>query len=123
MEYSWQYWLFLSSLYVLGVIGFFAITLLPLRSWILLRRNSGFLSASTIGKFGYALVALAAISAIALSGASLVHVAKCLLGYHCSANRAGGWFLVASIGVWYLSFELFAFVVFRFLRRDYRVAT
>ena len=123
MNHSWQYWPFITSLYALGVLGFFAITLLPLRSWLLLRRNSHLLSASTFGKVSYALILLAAILAIGVSGFILFKVSKCLLGLHCSANRSGGWFFLASIGFWYMAFEVLSFTILRAARRFSRVAT
>ena len=123
METPPQYWLLVSALYLLGTIGFFGITLLPLRAWLLLRANLPLLSAPALGKVAYFLVMLAAIVAVGLSAASLAKVAKCLLGLHCHANRSGGWFFLVSIGVWYLAFEAFAFAVFQTVRRLIRVAT
>ena len=123
METPPQYWLLVSAIYLLGAIGFFGITLLPLRAWLLLRAHFPILSASTLGKVAYLLVILAAILAVGLSAASLAKVAKCLLGLHCHANRSGGWFFLVSIGVWYLAFEAFAFAVFQTVRKLSRVAT
>ena len=123
METPPQYWLLVSAFYLLGGIGFFGITLLPLRAWLLLRANLSLLSAPILGKAAYLLVMLAAALAVGLSTASLAKVAKCLLGLHCHANRSGGWFFLAYISVWYLSFEAFAFAIFKTVRRLSRVAT
>ena len=116
MEQPWPSTLFDVAVVVLGVVGFFAITLLPLRAWALLRKNSGLLS-TTYGRLAYGLVALAAILAIGLSASSLINVSHCLLGLHCSANRAGGWLFLITIGIWYLAFETLAFVVLATARR------
>jgi hypothetical protein len=122
MEQPWQYWSLVSTLYVLGGIGFAGVTLLPLRSWLILRRNTPLWSELGPGRVAYALLVLCSVLALVLSGASLVKVARCLLGLHCHANRSGGWFFLACIGAYYLAFEAFAYAVLRAARRISRVA-
>ena len=100
--------------YGLGALGFVAVTALPLRLWILLRRNTWTSRSRTSRRIAYLLLAVAGVTAISFAGISLIHVGRCLLGFHCSANAAGGWISLAGVGFWYLAFELVAFILARF---------
>ena len=104
---------FSTAFYALGGLGFVAVTALPFRAWWLLRRNFWAIRSSAVQRIGYVVLVAAAVVALGLAGASLVHAARCLLGYHCSANAAGGWIAMAGLGFWYLAFELVGFVVVR----------
>jgi hypothetical protein len=123
MEYPWHYWLWASLIYGFGATGFFAVTLLPLRSYLLLRGNKNLLSAGGAGVVVYVLLVLVVVAAVILAAQSLVGVSKCLLGFHCSANRSGGWFFLAGVGFWYLAFELLSALILAVARRSTRVAT
>ena len=117
MAQTWQSTFFEAALIALGVVGFFAISLLPLRAWTLLRQNKGLILAPFYGKTAYAIVCIAAAAAIWASASSLLKVSHCLLGLHCSANRAGGWLFLSSIGFWYLAFETLVAGVLLAVRR------
>jgi|SRR5690606_39463003 len=110
---------FSTAFYVLGGLGFVAVTAFPFRAWRLLSRSRWAVRASTAHRIGYLLLVAAAVAGLVLAGASLVHAGRCLLGYHCGANAAGGWAAMAGVGFWYLAFEFFALVVSRLaLRRS-----
>lgn len=94
-------------LYVLGAIGLFAIGALPLRAYMFIRNSR----AASQPVWRTVLLLLAALAAAALVSQFLLNVAKCLLGYHCSANAAGGWINAAFIGAIYVCFEIVAFAI------------
>ena len=108
---------FSTAFYALGGLGFVAVTALPFRAWRLLGQNLWAIRSSAVQRVGYVLLVAAAVTASALAGASLAHAGRCLLGYHCSANAAGGWIAMAGVGFWYLAFEFVAFVVARLALR------
>jgi len=120
---DWSYLLFAGSIYALGFLGLFAITLLPLRAFLALRRNSHLWHASAIGKTALLMVAVAAIAAVSLSIPPVAKVFRCLTETYCGANRASGWFFLAFIGASYLGFELLSNAVLLVARRVTRVAT
>jgi len=120
---DWSYLLLSGSIYALGFLGLFAITLLPLRTFLVLRRNSYLWHASGTGKTALLVVALVAIAAVSLSIPPLAKVFRCLTETYCGANRASGWFFLAFIGVFYFAFELFSSVVLLVARWVSRVAT
>jgi hypothetical protein len=95
--------------YVLGVVGLFAIGALPLRAYMLIRDSR----AASQPTWRTALLLVAALAAAALASPFLLKVATCLLGYHCSANAAGGWINSAFIGAIYACFEIVAFAIRR----------
>jgi uncharacterized membrane protein len=103
---------FFGSIYGFGVLGLFGITLLPFRAARLLWQHVGLLRSRSINQLLYVLVGLAAV--ITLVGASFCtfHVARCLMGYWCTADRSGGWLYLVGVGFWYAAFEVFAFVSF-----------
>jgi hypothetical protein len=103
--------------YGLGAVGFTAITVLPVRFWVLMRRLAWFLRSGTGPRAAYLLLAMTGIAALFLAGASLVHVSRCLLGLHCGAKAAGGWMALGGVGFWYLAFELVAFIMIRLALR------
>jgi hypothetical protein len=104
---------FYAMFYGLGAVGFVAVTALPARVWLFARRYAWAWRSSLAQRVALALVLVAGLVAIALAASCLYSVARCLLGYHCSANRAGGWIWLAAVGFWYLAFELIAALVAR----------
>lgn len=120
---DWTYLLFAGSIHALGFLGLFAITLLPLRAFLALRRNAYLWYASTIGKTALLIVAVAAIAAISLSLPNFAKVFRCLTEMVCGPNRASGWFFLAFIGAVYLGFELLSNAALLVARRVNRVAT
>ena len=93
--------------YSLGAVGLFAIGALPLRTCILIRRAKS-ASRATLQRV---LILAAFLAAVVLATPFLLQVAKCLLGYHCSANAAGGWINAAFVGAIYLGFEIVVFTI------------
>jgi len=118
MEGSVQFMLWKSSIYGLGALGLFSIGALPLRTYMIVRQ----LKSKSQPSWLLAAILAIALCAAALSSQFLIQVAKCLLGYHCSANIAGGWINAGFLGVIYVCFELLCFVVIWVSRRK-RVAT
>lgn len=108
---------FITAFYVLGGLGFVGVTLLPYRSWVLIGRYGWALRCAMEQRVCYLALVAAALAAIGLAGASLVHAGRCLLGYHCSASAAGGWIAMAGVGFWYVAFESFALVARLALKR------
>lgn len=90
--------------YVLGAAGLFAIGGLPLRTYMLIRNAKTFVRPTR--QIGILLAA--SLVAAVLASYFLLQLAKCLLGYDCSANAAGGWINAGFIGAIYLCFEIVA---------------
>lgn len=120
---DWSYLLFAGSIYALGFVGLFAFTLLPLRGYLALRRNSHLWHISAIGKVALLVVAIVAVTAISLSTFPVTRVFRCLTETYCGPNRAHGWFYLAFIGAFYLGFEVLSSVTLAVARRATRVAT
>lgn len=120
---DWSYLIFSSAIYALGFLGLFGVSLLPLRAFLVLRRNAFLWHSSSIGKVSLLLVGAAAVAAIALGIPQIAGVFRCLTEMRCGANRASGWFFLAVFGVCYLAFELFSVTVLAVARRVGRVAT
>jgi hypothetical protein len=101
-----------------GALGLVAIGAFPLRSYEHARR---FVHSSKPGLYTSATV-LASLAAAAFAAQPLVQLGKCLLGYHCSANAAGGWINSIYLGVVYGCFE-FGLLVLRKVESRHRNAT
>ncbi|KQY51943.1 hypothetical protein [Lysobacter sp. Root494] len=91
---------FFLMVYAFGFVGLAAISLIPLRSWMLLRRF--------LGHRSWALSLLIGV----LVGLTLVFEAKivfrvfhCLIGEYCGPSIAHGWILLAMLGAAYFAFE------------------
>jgi len=98
-------------LYAFGFVGLAAITLIPLRAWLLFRPNAvrPLWDSSSAAK-ALCLV-LGALFAVAL-GLELKLVARlfhCLTEAYCGPSRAGGWLTLAALGVVYLALEMLLF--------------
>jgi len=120
---DWPYLLFASSIYALGFLGLFGISLLPIRATLALRRNAFLWRSSFIGKAALILVGATAVTAIAFGILQIAGVFRCLTEMHCGANRASGWFFLAVFGACYLAFELVSIIVLAVARRLGGVAT
>ncbi len=123
MTNSASYLLFAGTINALGFLGLFGVTLLPLRTFFAVRRNAALWRGPMLGKIALALVAVAGISAIAFAVPQVAGVFRCLTELHCGANRASGWFFLATLGAFYGMFELFSIIVLWVARRATRVAT
>lgn len=91
--------LFLTFVYGLGAIGLFAIGAMPMRASWLWRTSRDGDRRLTMVRIAILLVA------IALSATFIMKIARCLLGFHCSATGAGGWISSIFIGAIYLVSE------------------
>lgn len=94
---DWWNALVAGSIYALGTVGLFAVTLLPLRAFLALRRNWHLWHESTFCKAALLMVAVAAVAALSLSIPCVARVFRCLTEAHCGANRASGWFYWLSL--------------------------
>lgn len=93
--------LWLLFFYGLGAIGLVSIGAMPLRALAHGRRFRTLdRSRRLIAGLGIAVVV-----AMALAVQPLLQLGRCLLGYHCSANAAGGWINAALLGAIYVVFE------------------
>lgn len=102
---DWSGVLFSGSLHALGLVGLFGITLLPLRAFRALARNTNLWRVSGLGKAALIVVAIAAIAAISLSVPHFSRVFRCLTEGLCGPNRASGWLALCFVGAFYLMFE------------------
>jgi hypothetical protein len=106
-------WLFEYSIVSAGVLGLFAIGLIPVRSWQEIRGARGYLRVGYGGVAFFAALVLISAAAIVAEINLLAHLCKCLLGLHCGPLRASGIVVAAGIGFWYLCFE-FLILLIRF---------
>lgn len=107
MAHSAQVIIWQGLFYGLGALGLFAIGALPLRTYFIASR----LRTASRPTWQFLTVLAAALCAAALASQFLLQLARCLLGYHCSANAAGGWINAAFLGAIYVCFELAVFIV------------
>ena len=114
MSHSMQGVLLIIAMYAFGVIGLFGITLFPIRAVSLFRRHFFLRSASKPGKWLLFLMFLVTAVLFYFCIELTINMSRCLLGYHCGANRASGWMNLSAIGVWYGVFELLS-LLFGFL--------
>ena len=120
---DWSYLLFSSTIYALGFLGLFGISLLPLRAFLALRRNASLWQSSAIGKVSLVLIGAAAVVAISFGVVLIADVFRCLTEMRCGANRASGWFFLAMFGACYLAFEILSITILTVARKVCRVAT
>ena len=93
--------------YGLGALGLFAIGALPLRAYMIVTR----LRSASRPTWQVLTILATALCAVTVASQFLFQLGRCLLGYHCSANAAGGWINAAFLGAIYACFEMVAFVV------------
>ena len=118
---DWSHLLFTTSIYALGFMGVLAITLLPLRTFLVLRNNSHHWHKPT-GKAVLLTVVATAVAAIALSAPLAARVFRCLTETYCGPSIASGWLYLAYIGAFYLGFEVVSNFSLLVARKGTRVA-
>ena len=105
---DWSYIGFAGSIFALGLLGVLGVTLLPLRTFQLLRKHGRHWHSSMACRIAVLIVALAATVSILYGLPYLVRVFNCLTDMRCGANRAGGLISFAFFGACYLGFEIAA---------------
>jgi hypothetical protein len=118
---DWSYIGFAGSIIALGLLGLVGVTLLPLRTFQLLRMYTRSWRSSVPSRAALVLVAVAAVSVALYGLPHLARVLACLTDMRCGANRAGGMISLAFFGAGYLAFEFVA-VVAKFVARRRGVA-
>jgi hypothetical protein len=114
---DWSYIGFADSIIALGFAGFVGVTLLPLRSFVLMRKYANGWSSSVWSRSALILVAVAAAGVVVYGAPILVGLFHCLTDMRCGPNRAGGMISLALFGVGYLAFEVVALVANLLARR------
>ena len=99
------------AFYALGFVGLAGISLIPLRSFLVMRQLVSYWHASVHAKLAIVFFALVATGLLVAQGHLVVRVFACLIGEHCGPNRASGWIYLAGIGFWYIVLEAVAFAV------------
>ena len=102
---DWSYIGFAGPILALGFIGFAGVTLLPLRSFQLIRKYARGWRSSVWSRVALILVAVAAVGVAAYGAPLLVRLFHCLTDMRCGPNRAGGMINLAMFGAGYLAFE------------------
>ncbi|CEJ45265.1 hypothetical protein, partial [Xanthomonas citri] len=103
----------------LGAVSFIAITLIPLRGYLILRRYRQLLGSNPTGTSVYLVMMAVVLSAVATAGFPFMRVSGCLLDSQaCHPNRSGGCFFLAAIGFVYLVLELLLFLLGRLGHRS-----
>lgn len=99
--------LLLSALiHLLGFVGLGAVVILPLRSWLELRRLAMKRSQAT-GNRAIFLSMLVVTSAALWSELQILrHLFNCLTGEYCGPNVGIGWSYLATLGAIYALFEM-----------------
>lgn len=99
--------LLLSALiHLLGFVGLGAVVILPLRSWLELRRLAMKRSQAT-GNRAIFLSMLVVTSAALWSELQILrHLFNCLTGEYCGPNVGSGWSYLATLGAIYALFEM-----------------
>lgn len=111
-------------IYAFGFVGLAAITLIPLRAWLLLRPSAIrplWLSSSTAKALCLSLGVLFAF-ALGIEFKLVARLFHCLTEAYCGPSRAGGWLTLAALGVVYLAVEVLLFVWSAVARRTTRCA-
>ena len=108
---------FFLMVYALGFVGLAAISLIPIRSWILFRRFFGSRS-----KLVSVITGVLASLVLAFEARIVFRVFHCLMGEYCGPDVAHGWILLAMLGAAYLSFETAVAVVSVVARSAFRGA-
>jgi hypothetical protein len=112
MESAMQFEAVKAAFLGLGAIGFVAITLIPLRGYLVLHRYRQLVRSNIAGTTIYLLMVAVILSAVIAATEPLIRVSRCLLDAPaCHPNQSGGWFSLAAIGVVYLALELLLFIL------------
>lgn len=107
MESAMQFEVMRVTLLGLGAVGFIAITLIPLRGYLVLRRYCQLARSNIAGTTIYLLMVATVLLAVMAAAQPLVRVSRCLLDAPaCHPNQSGGWFFLAAIGAVYIALEL-----------------
>ena len=102
--------------YVLGFVGLAAISLLPLRSWLVVRSALRISRLKTVTTF----IVLLVMATLWFDVIITTRVFKCLTDSYCGPNVASGWIYLAMLGTVYLAFEFLVYIVWRLIRfKDY----
>jgi hypothetical protein len=91
---------FFLMVYALGFVGLAAISLIPIRSWVLFRNFFGSRS-----KLVSVIIGSLACLMFAFEEKIVFRVFHCLMGKYCGPGVAHGWILLAMLGAAYLAFE------------------
>lgn len=96
----------IAAVNVLGFIGMASVGLIPVR--VLRTISVGLMprSNSTGGRLALAGYSAVAMVVLYIDVALVLRVFSCLNGGHCGPSRNSGWLAFASMGVWYVVFEL-----------------
>jgi hypothetical protein len=112
MESAMQFEGMKVALLGLGAVGFVAITLIPLRGYLVLHRYRQLARSNVTGTTIYLLMVAAVLSAVMAAVDPLIRVSRCLLDAPtCHPNQSGGWFFLTTIGIVYLALELILFIL------------
>jgi hypothetical protein len=101
---------FFLMVYALGFVGLAAISLIPLRSWFLLRPFFGRHSSSSVKAVPVLIGVLAGLTLV-FEAKIVFRVFYCLIGEYCGPSVAHGWIFLAMLGTAYLAFEAAVAVV------------
>jgi len=107
---DWSYIGSAGSIISLGLVGFVGVTLLPLRSFQLMRKYARGWRSSELSRVALILVAVASAAVVVYGAPLLIGLFHCLTDLRCGPNRAGGMISLALFGVGYLAFEVVALV-------------
>ena len=88
-------------IYLAGWIGLFAVGVIPLRSWLSLRRVVNEKRDASFFLMGVIVSAAVAVDAVIVS-----RIFTCLTQPYCGPGVASGWIYLATLGSAYVSFEV-----------------
>jgi hypothetical protein len=116
--------LLVAAMYVLGFVGLFGLTLLPLRCWYWLRHR-GLLSpwpASVPARLINIVLFITISAGFCTWFWSIYKTMICLTQAVCGAARAAGWVQLVIFGLAYLSLEIIVFIGLRLAGRGGRAS-
>ena len=119
---DWSYEILSRTILSLGFVGLVGITLLPLRTYFLVRRHAPLWNSSLAIRVALSVVAIAAAAACFVGAQAISQAFQCLTEMRCGPNRASSWISLAVFGACYLSFEAVAVGTLAVARRGTNAA-
>ena len=94
------------AVFGLGAIGLASVALLPIRAFFSVRRAWKSRTRSRLRFCLFLLFTAAAVAVIWIEVDLATDLLRCLNGQRCGPNVASGGLIAASLGLWYMAFEI-----------------
>lgn len=97
--------------FLLGAVGLVAIGLMPYRSWIMVQSSLAMGMKRSVHKALLILTLAVVVLVIVIDMNISIRIYRCLSEKYCGPNVASGWIYLSWLGIVYLVFEIFGYLI------------